>query len=265
MTTQELIEQAVLDALGLLDESERENFDASFRAAPPAVQAQIRRQQTRFADLDMLLPDVEAPAGLRAAVVEAVREAMAKTETEALTAPRLHVSRNVAPVWRSAALALAAACVVFAVVTFEIRGSYEDILLSLQRDQIPDDVLRTLGPSFREAFFDPDYSKVGFTAVGQGQIESQAVLLFDPEKDEAILICHNLPVIDGKSYELVIINEDDSIGQSLARFSASNRLIGKSVPIRLAIDARVALIGPADGEHADGPLLQSPRLVAASL
>ncbi len=264
MTTQELIEQAVLDALGLLDESEREDFDASFRAAPPSVQAQIRRQQTRFADLDLLLPDVEPPAGLRAAVIAAVREALAKTETEVTPVPMLQVSRRVAPVWRSAALALAAACVVFAVVTSEIRGGYKDILLALQRDKITDDLLKTLGPSFRDAFFDPDYSKVGFTTVGQTHTKSKAVLLFDPEKDEAILICYNLPVIDGKSYELVIINDDDSIGQRLVRFSASNRMIGQSVPIRLAIDARVALIGP-DADNKDGPLLQSSRLIGTSL
>lgn len=48
MKTQELIELAVLDAMGLLDEQEREAFDAAFDAAAPAIQAQVRREQTRL-------------------------------------------------------------------------------------------------------------------------------------------------------------------------------------------------------------------------
>ena len=77
MKTQELIELAVLDAMGLLDEAEREAFEAGFSSASPAVQAQVRREQTRLCLSEALLPDEEPPAGLRALVVEAVRKAMA--------------------------------------------------------------------------------------------------------------------------------------------------------------------------------------------
>jgi len=47
MTLQEMIELAILDAMGLLDEEERLAFELAFRAAAPPVQAQVRREQTR--------------------------------------------------------------------------------------------------------------------------------------------------------------------------------------------------------------------------
>ena len=37
MNVQQLLEQAVLDAVGLLDDDEREAFERGFAAAPPAV------------------------------------------------------------------------------------------------------------------------------------------------------------------------------------------------------------------------------------
>ena len=45
MTLQELIELAILDAMGLLDEEERLAFEVAFRASAPAVQAQVRRER----------------------------------------------------------------------------------------------------------------------------------------------------------------------------------------------------------------------------
>ena len=62
--TRDLLEYAALDALGLLDDAEREEFERAFRAASPEVQAMVRREQTRAADIDAILPRVEAPAGL---------------------------------------------------------------------------------------------------------------------------------------------------------------------------------------------------------
>ena len=59
MTTHELLELASLDALGLLDADERESFERAFRAAAPAVQAQIRREQLRAPRSAMNSPAVD--------------------------------------------------------------------------------------------------------------------------------------------------------------------------------------------------------------
>ena len=76
MTTHELLELASLDAMGLLDPEEREAFELAFRAAAPALQAQIRREQLRLSYIDGILPVVEPPPGLRARVMAKVREAI---------------------------------------------------------------------------------------------------------------------------------------------------------------------------------------------
>ena len=76
MMTHELMEMASLDAMGLLDPTERETFELAFQAADPALQAQIRREQLRFSRMDDMLPKVSPPLGLRARVIAAVRGAM---------------------------------------------------------------------------------------------------------------------------------------------------------------------------------------------
>src|SRR5215471_5879583 len=100
MNLQQLIELAVLDAMGLLDESEQSQFEGAFRAAAPQVQAQVRREQTRLSVIEALLPDVQPPAGLRAAVIEAVRAQMlAEADGVAGVLPPMIKSRRVSPWW----------------------------------------------------------------------------------------------------------------------------------------------------------------------
>jgi hypothetical protein len=58
MTIQQLLENAHLDALGMLDADEQTQFNKAFASAPPAIRAQIRGEQARVADMGDLLPDV---------------------------------------------------------------------------------------------------------------------------------------------------------------------------------------------------------------
>ena len=47
MTWQEMIENAHLDALGLLDEQDRERFDSAFLKLPADLKTQLRAEQDR--------------------------------------------------------------------------------------------------------------------------------------------------------------------------------------------------------------------------
>src|SRR5882672_10291884 len=114
MNLQQMIELAVLDAMGLLDETEQGQFESAFRAAAPQVRAQVRREQTRLSVIEALLPDVEPPAGLRAAVLDAVRRqilaaGLGGRNGVAGVLPPMIRSRAVSPWWRAAALGMAAA------------------------------------------------------------------------------------------------------------------------------------------------------------
>src|SRR5258708_2509980 len=135
MNLQQLIELAVLDAMGLLDETEQGQFESGFAGASPQVQAQVRREQTRLSVMDALLPDVSPPAGLRAAVLEAVRRHILAAESgPALEHPSMLRSRNVSRFWRTASLGLAAACVVMGYATFELYQRSNELQVEMLKD-----------------------------------------------------------------------------------------------------------------------------------
>lgn len=73
---EELIEQASLDALGLLDTFEAAHYAKSFHAAPASVQEEIRQLQAEIATDASLLSDEEPPAGLRGRVMGAVMDSI---------------------------------------------------------------------------------------------------------------------------------------------------------------------------------------------
>jgi len=73
---EELIEQAALDALGLLDAFEAAHYAKSFHAAPASVQEEIRQLQAEIATDATLLSDEEPPAGLRGRVMGAVMDSI---------------------------------------------------------------------------------------------------------------------------------------------------------------------------------------------
>src|ERR1051325_10791335 len=109
MTLQELLEHAHLDALGQLDEREQAAFEAAFAVAPPAIRAQVRAEQARWAPMEELLPQVEPSPDLRERVLSAVTAAMVAQGAGELT---MRPSRRVAPAWRAASIGLMTAMVV---------------------------------------------------------------------------------------------------------------------------------------------------------
>lgn len=73
---EELIEQAALEALGLLDERETEAFERAFEDAPENIQEQIRRIQAETVTDVAMLSGEEPPASLRGKVLAAVSDAV---------------------------------------------------------------------------------------------------------------------------------------------------------------------------------------------
>jgi hypothetical protein len=72
----ELIEQAALEALGLLDEQEAAAFERAFEAAPESVQEQIRRIQAETVTGVAAMSDEEPAPALRGKVLSAVADAI---------------------------------------------------------------------------------------------------------------------------------------------------------------------------------------------
>lgn len=211
MNLQQLIELAVLDAMGLLDETEQAQFESAFRAASPQVQAQVRREQTRLSVMDALLPEVEPPAGLRAAVLEAVRRHILGAEAPAEDALPLVPARRVSHLWRTASLALAAACVVLSIGTFNMYQSANFARVRQDSDGFMKAMVEKVGATYvRDVLFNRDTRRVVFSPVAGGT-KGQVSAFFNPEWKEAKLFHLGLGDAEGRTYKLAVIDDQNNI------------------------------------------------------
>lgn len=223
LATHELIEMASLDALGLLDPEERDAFERAFRAAAPAVQAQLRREQLRFSKMDDMLPQIEPSLGLRARVIAAVREAMetvaARRGTEA--APALRFPIGVSRFWRVGAIGAMAAAIVLGFSTLWISNETKD--LNEARSQIAFNTAmdRDLGRRFTSSFMNANTQFVGFVPASDAPDArgARARLMFDPAKKQAELFVQDLPATD-RDYEVVVVDKNGNTASAVISFKA---------------------------------------------
>lgn len=224
MTTHELLELASLDALGLLDDDEREAFERAFLAAPPALQAQIRREQARIARADALLPQVEAPPSLRARVLAAVRDAIQAVQSRRAADRPLTIlpSRGVNPLWRAAAIGCAAAAIVFGFTTLQIRNEVGRINKMIEANAADAEWVRQYGARYQQVFFDPQTRFVQFDKVAPtaaDATDAKAMVMVDRE-GAALFLARDLPE-SPNGYALVALNPDGSLGQQILTFDTT--------------------------------------------
>ncbi len=261
-TTRDLLEYASMDALGLLDEVEREEFERAFRAASPEVQAMIRREQTRAADIDAWLPRVEAPAGLKQRVVSAWREAVAAVAAEyppqpvgsiGPALPQVNIGLRTGYLWR-------AACIGFATATLVLGGFF---ISSLQlnndlRTQITANAnnaqISRFGPGFIDTFFAANKTEYALEAQVDVGATVRGCLMVAGDQGRGMLVFQRLPADEG-TYRVVI--ETDKGRQELAEFNASGGLTNVTIDLtsfggatKVNLD-RLAVVGPATRGGAD--------------
>jgi hypothetical protein len=280
MNTQELIELAVLDAMGLLDPEEREAFDASFSAAAPAVQAQVRREQTRLSLCEDLLPDVEPPAGLRAMVVEAVRRAMAMPAQGGRDGARRHrhakagalaliPARQVSPLWRAASVGFAAAAVTFGATFLHLRGQFTDLAAAVENDRLLSEMQGAVGSSYVVSLLtDPRTQTRELVAVvpgtrGQARLWSNAAW---GEGDEVLLAMSNLPANPegrGEPLRVYAVESGQMVGPALHEFEdlPGLQLVRFSSPEAASGTVRLA-IAQVDENGVYQPVFMTPEIVA---
>jgi hypothetical protein len=117
---EELIEQASLDALGLLDAFEAAHYAKSFHAAPASVQEEIRQLQAEIATDASLLSDEEPPAGLRGRVMGAVMDSIE------------HETRELQPIATIGSRARRVAAVGATATATDIAGVVRDERMNIQ-------------------------------------------------------------------------------------------------------------------------------------
>ncbi len=284
MNTHELIESTMLHALGLLEDSEREAYEAAFDAAPASVQRQVREEARRMADLGDLMPDVESSADLRSFVIAAVRAAMREEENEARIArqaaeaapvigridrdtpapvrvtsqPRLSTSPRVHRVWRVAAIGFAAASIAMGVVMVNINQTMQQA----QSRELVNSLYDQIGAQYLEStIFDANTQRVALTAT-DGSSKAVAAVWYNPDWNTARLFVKNLASEKNKPLRLVILDEDDNIVQVVKTFTPSGELEDFDVDVNLsASDQRKLAICPDQVQSEIGTAL-SPVLVS---
>ncbi|MGE3109603.1 MAG: hypothetical protein AB7G11_16895 [Phycisphaerales bacterium] len=271
MKTQELLELAALDALGLLDEHERDAFDRAFRAAPPALQAQIRGEQTRLAKDDSLLPAVETPIGLKAKVLARWREAMSARRR---FIPPLLPSAGVSPIWRMAAVGALAATTVMAVATLQIQSNFKQLAAASGDLEHSKAMMEVLGADYSRWVLG-NTQKVAYHSADQA-FSGKVAMFLSPEIEQrenekptqtAMFICAQFP--DSQvQYQLVMTDKDgqiikDSHGKPrvLDSFKVNNES-GTTKQFKISItveevqaDYNIAIIVPSENNRVIGRLM----------
>ncbi len=269
MTIQEMIENAVLDAVGLLDDDEQVEFERAFDSASPKIQAMVRAEQTRLSNISGLLPCVEPPVSLKAEVIGRVREAIAAAylaqETTLAKRPLLELipSRKVSPIWRAAAIGSLAAAVVFGVSVTRMTDEYDRLRDAIGKDQLLEQITQQFGSRYVEdMIYDPDVVRVVFGSASTDFVGKAAVFFSDSWDEQSRFFSTKLSSKDGQRFRLVVVDQNDSVVKELASFEASGGLVDAEMidfdPRDLSRDnVRLAVFAEGGEDGEDKLLLRS--------
>lgn len=267
MTTRELLELALLDAFGVLEESECTDFEAALLAASTGVRAQVRTEQDRIMRTELAeLAQGEPEASLRERVLEAVLEAKLGEVQEQQSRPlslhaveqssdslplRGHRRLRAVAVWRAAALAFAAASVVFGWSTFRMRAEYESLAQAQADDALFESLAAELGRQFVvDALVDPDTQRHYLRQVVETdrKVKAEAAVWVHPDWNSARFFAVSLPpTAEGTQYRLVVLDEDGNAVQDVLRFEFAGQLVNREVQLDLAIENPVlGIVGSSD-------------------
>lgn len=266
MTTYELIEQSVLDAMGILEPEEQVAFEAALANAGPEVRAMVRHEQERLLDLhDLLPPDAPRPE-LRDMVISAVRAAMRASDAPAVgrvlpgashrraAAPTFRPARRVSPMWRASAIALGAVVVGLTAVTLDIHRVYQ---VAGSRGVV-DRLYDGMGAEVLQAFvYDPENTQLvsRMTPVSQQGSRAEAALWHHPDWSSAKLFVRQLKTAPNERLRLVVLDDNDRIVSEVAAFQGTGELAQFEVHIDVQSKPRLAICRTVDG--ADELLLRA--------
>lgn len=217
MTIQQLLENAHLDALGMLDADDQAAFERAFAAAPAGVKAQVRAEQARWAEASSFLPDVQPSADLKQKVLDAVSVAMlegsaGRADDVLEMRPSLRVSRW----WRAGAVGMSCAAVLLGAMLVKVTSDLTTISRQVASGKVMDDLtgVRTGGQVLRDTLFAAGTQRIIFQATDAGKAMAtpiDASVFVNATWDGPQFYCDSLPEQPGKVYQLVVLNAAGSI------------------------------------------------------
>ncbi|MEZ6242164.1 MAG: hypothetical protein R3B57_03895 [Phycisphaerales bacterium] len=245
MSTRELLELTILDSLGLLEPHEQEGFEREFARAPESIREQVRREQSRLADLTDLLPDVEPRDELRDRVLAAVREAIGTRQpTPAVrhapgrVAPRLSRGPRVSWVWRSSAIAMAVIVAILGVSITQIQMDFNTLNNETQLAQLHN----RIGPEYvHDLLLDPNTELIHMLPVGNDESQAAATVVINPDWNIARVYHLNVGAQEQGDYRLVVLDDADNVVGEIASFHADGRFSTLEAPLEHIRDGRLGI------------------------
>lgn len=251
LTTNELLDLAAEDLLGVLEDAERTAFDESAAAADPVVQEQVRREQSKAAEsVQATLPLVIQSPDLKGRVMDrlARESGVVSTTTPSETTPdetpavvaatalpfsteaaslemawRDLPTRRVNRYWRAASLALAGLSVALGAMLLDSKQTFYN-LVDIYTSESQNAYLRMhgLGVPYKQLHMDSGTVSTRFVDVTGGN--AVAVLECNEVLGQAYLVVDGLTA---GNYELryVLDDQDDAVVAQHFRFDGSSRAI----------------------------------------
>ncbi len=252
MTFKELIENAHLDALGLLEADEEVAFDAAFYAASPHVRAQVRSEQARWSRMDATLPqmnpgDFEPGPHLREMVLERIREAISADQG------RLTTLASGRRAWhRTGMIALATAALAFGAAFFTVSSQNRRMASDFQKNRELEGPLMLLrnGQVTKDMLASAETVRIAFSPVDE-TFRGEACLWVHPKwEGEARLIFSGIPLQEGHTLRLAIVDATNKVVRELTTsFASDGSLALESVDVTsVAAGVRIAIIDVASGQ-----------------
>lgn len=260
MKIQQLLENAHLDALGMLDAAERAEFQQALASSPDAVRRHIRDEQARVADISHLLPDVEPSPELRERVLAAVAaQISAQLLAESVDEPKpdvyeLRRPERVSRRWRAAAIGLVGACGVLGIAFVNVLSINSQIKQSMAVLDLPREVTLGLGSEHTVDVLFGESTRRDLFRPAAGA-EGSVSILHASSWDSGVLSFKGLPEKRGAEYRLVMLDAQGRIVERLATLESGDdkqihtlRVEGRflSEGVRLAVVS--ATIGSAASE-----------------
>ncbi|MEO1583924.1 MAG: hypothetical protein AAFR96_05035 [Planctomycetota bacterium] len=254
MSPEKLLELALLDAGGVLDRHESDEFESAFAEASPEIKAQVRREQSRFADLTEILPDVSPRPELKSLVLDAVRdashtqrdavgraivshEASARREATRRTARRTARRANA---WRVATFAFATGFAATGLMAFQLNQEFEDVSDSIAANDGVSFFLENADRSgFRAAVIDDSFERAALTPTQPASditvsSDAGAAVFYSAATGEGFLTFRDLPQIEPTQiFALVVLDDDGNVTNELTRFPS----VGETNVIAFEYDA----------------------------
>jgi hypothetical protein len=233
MTTEELLQLAGADLLGILEDEERQRFEQAFLEATPAVQETIRREQAQAAEsLLATLPHADPPMRMRQEVLEQVLAASGQESTlrlagvgprqdgvaptHATAAPErndeTHWRDAVAQVgvsryWRAACLALIGLSLALGALYRDAKVSVDTLAHVLKKESWAthqNRIVRLAGVPYSELHIHPETVTVRFRSESQGDL--WAALDYNERLGQAFLELRGLE--EGQQFELCYVVDE---------------------------------------------------------